>query len=96
MKNRIIATSILLGLLNVAHADVERVYTVTKTWGCGSSGCNIYIKGASGNIFDIYYTSGIGVNVGDRVIVLFDNDDNWKRISNASTGVSATITSVSR
>lgn len=75
---------------------IERTYTVVNTYGKSSSGYNIRIKGASGTIFDVYYTAPISVDVGDIVVVYFDNNDTWKRISNANTGVSATITSVSR
>jgi hypothetical protein len=90
MKKIVFSALLLIFISTGVLADIERTYVVTSSRGC-SYECDITIKGASGTRFDVYYTSGIGVNVGSRVIVLFDNNDNWKRISNASTGVSAII-----
>lgn len=69
---------------------IERTYTVIST-----SYDYITVKGASGNVFDVYYPSKIGVSIGDHVVVLFDDrDEKWVRISNARTGVSAAITRI--
>ena len=87
-----------LMLASVSYATIERVYTVISAYGKVYDGkYTIRIKGQSGNTFDVYYSSPIGVDVGYKVIVLFDDkDETWLRISNANTGVSATILSVER
>ena len=69
---------------------IERMYTVTEI-----SNSYILIKGASGSIFRVYYPSKIGVRTGDKVVILFDDNDKcWLRITNAITGISASITKV--
>lgn len=75
----------------------RKAFTVTKTWGSSGGMTNIYIKSiATGNTYDVYYTSQIGAEVGDTVSVIIDSDDNWKTIINERTGNSATVARFSR
>lgn len=73
----------------------RKAFTVTdtKTW----SSSSIYVKSiATGDTYDVYYTSPINPEVGDTVSVLIDSNDNWHTIINERTGNSATVDRVSR
>jgi len=75
----------------------RKAFTVTHTWGGSEGRYNICLKSvASGNSFDVYYTSKISCEVGDTVSVIIDNNDNWKTIINERTGDSSTVSRVSR
>ncbi|MBE9143130.1 hypothetical protein [Planktothrix mougeotii] len=57
---------------------------------------NIKLKSVStGNEFDVYYASSIGVEVGDVVTVIMEND-RWITLINERTGKSSAVTSVRR
>jgi len=74
----------------------RKAFTVTdtKTW---TSSDSIYVKSiATGDTYDVYYTSPINPEIGDTVSVLMDSNDNWKTIINERTGNSATVDRVSR
>ncbi|AFY35831.1 hypothetical protein [Calothrix sp. PCC 7507] len=71
----------------------RKAFTVTKSWG----NCYIRVKSiATGNLYDVRYTSQIGADDGDTVSVLIDGNENWKTIINERTGNSATVSSISR
>jgi hypothetical protein len=75
----------------------RKAFTVTKIWGGSGDMSNIYVKSiATGDTYDVYYTSPINPEIGDTVSVLMDSNDNWKTIINERTGNSATVSSVSR
>ena len=75
----------------------RKAFTVSSTHGWSGAEANIVVKSvATGNKFDLYYTSGISPEVGDTVSILIDNNDNWKTVINERTGDSATISRVGR
>ena len=75
----------------------RKAFTITNTYGWSGAEANIAVKSvATGNKFDLYYTSGINCEVGDTVSILIDNNDNWKTVINERTGDSATVSRVSR
>ena len=74
-------------------AQSRYAFTVTDIY---SGTRNIKLKSAStGNEFDVYYASPIGVRVGDVITVIIE-DDRWITLINERTGKSSAVTSVRR
>lgn len=78
---------------NYIIAQSRYAFSVT---GIYSGTRNIKLKSVStGNEFDVYYASPIGVEIGDVITVIMD-DDRWITLINERTGKSSAVTSVSR
>lgn len=81
--------------LAVIFSDTEKVYTVVRIYPRYDDGGNILLQAQSGNTYEVSYSSKIGVDIGDKVVILFESGDNSQRIKNAETGVSSVITEFS-
>ncbi|HAA27200.1 MAG TPA: hypothetical protein DCE56_05360 [Cyanobacteria bacterium UBA8553] len=68
-------------------------FEVMQTFGLDGSSYKMMVKDRDGNRYFVWYSYGIGINIGDEVLITID-DNRWKTISNPRNGSSSDITQV--
>lgn len=71
-------------------------FKVVQTFGLEYPNYKMLVQAKNGNRYIVWYPDSLGVDVGQEVLIDFNNSDDWRTVDNPKKGQKSSISKVSK
>lgn len=71
-------------------------FKILQTFGLESYSYKMLVQAKSGNRYIVWYSDSLGVQVGQEVLIDFNDYDDWRTVDNPKNGKKSDVSKVSK